>query len=80
MTEAEVRAILKTYGWIYKERTVYKTSPVYVYAKRRQGVRVVDLYICPLSKIGELTEAELVAKLMQHPPTGGQPPPAAEKP
>lgn len=67
MTEEEVRAIMKTYRWSYKERTPYKQSPKYIYAKRRQGSQLLERYICPLSKLGELTEAELIAKLTMKP-------------
>jgi len=72
VTEEEARAIIKAHGWIYKERTPYERSPKYIYARRRRGLRMVEQYICPLARLGELTESDLVAKLTW-------PPPAAEK-
>lgn len=70
MTEEEVRAIMKAHRWSYKERTPYKQSPKYIYAKRRQGSQLLERYICPLSRLGELTEAELITKLTQ--PSAGK--------
>jgi hypothetical protein len=71
MTEAEARAIMQEKGWTYTERPRYRLKTKYVYARRRRGLRMIDRYICPLSKLGELTEADLVAKLVL---------PSAEKP
>lgn len=67
MTEAEARAIMQEKGWTYTERPRYGLKTKYVYARRRQGLRMIDRYICPLSKLGELTEADLVAKLVLPP-------------
>jgi hypothetical protein len=63
MTEEKARAIMKAYGWFYTERRPRGTAR-YVYAKRRQGHRMVMRYIRPLSKLEDLTEQELVAKLV----------------
>ena len=65
MTEAEVRATMKAYGWFYVERPRYKLRTKYIYARRRQGPKMAEQYICPLSKLGNLTESKLVAKLTQ---------------
>jgi hypothetical protein len=67
MTEVEARTVMKAHGWSYKERAIYEHSPKYIYAKQRQGLKVIEQYICPLSRLGELTEAELVTKLTQSP-------------
>lgn len=67
MTEAEARAVMQEKGWTYTERPRSGLKTKYVYARRRQGSEVVDRYICPLSKLGELIEADLVAKLVQLP-------------
>ena len=63
VTEAEARAIMRTQGWTYKQRSRYGLKTKYVYAQRRQGPKMLDRYICPLSRLGNLTEQELLAKL-----------------
>ena len=67
MTQAEARAIMKIHGWSYIEHTRHKSRIKYVYAQRRQGRKVADRYICPLSKLDIFTEQELVAKLAREP-------------
>ena len=67
MTEAETRAIMKAYGWFYVERCRSGFRTKYIYAKRRRGPKMLERYVCPLSRIGNLTETELVAKLTQPP-------------
>ncbi len=64
MTEEEARAIMYSHGWSYKERKPRQKAK-YLYARRRQGTKTVERYICPLSRLDRLTEAELVAKLTQ---------------
>ena len=68
MTEAEARAITYAQGWTYTERPRRGLKTMYVYARRRQGLKMVERYICPLSRLGNLTEQELTAKLTQLPP------------
>lgn len=63
MTEEETRAILQERGWFYQERKRRSLGTKYVYARRRQGPKMIERYICPLSQLGELTEKKLVAKL-----------------
>ncbi len=66
MTEQEARAIMKQYGWFYIEQQP-KGVAKYVYAKRRLGKDMLRRYICPLLRLPELTEDELVAKLVMEP-------------
>jgi hypothetical protein len=68
VTDAEARTIMQEEGWTYTERPRYRLRTKYVYAQRRQGSRVLERYICPLSRLGKLTEASLIAKLTQEPP------------
>lgn len=63
MTEEEARVIMHTQGWHYHERIRHKSRIRYVYAQRRQGPKLVDRYICPLARLGALTEQELLMKL-----------------
>lgn len=65
MIEAEARAIMQERGWTYTERPRSKLRTRYIYAQRRQGQKMLDRYICPLSQLGKLAETELVAKLIQ---------------
>ena len=67
MSEIEIRQIMKLHGWFYTERSPKKVAR-YIYAKRRRGSKMIQRYICPLSRLEELTEEQLVAKLMQLPP------------
>lgn len=59
---------MKAHGWTYKERCPKGTAK-YVYAqrKRKRQRTQIEQYICPLSQLGNLTEQELVVKLMQPP-------------
>jgi len=69
MTEEEARGIMKAHGWIYKERSPKKVAK-YVYAvrKKRHSRQQRDLYICPLSRLDQFTEEELIAKLTKESP------------
>ena len=63
MTEAEARAIMKAHGWNYRERPRNRLGTKYLYAERMQMYKRQERYICPLSRLGTLTEQELIAKL-----------------
>src|SRR5437588_1569606 len=63
VTEQEARAIMKNHGWSYKERTPHKSGIKYLYAKKWHEGTTIERYICPLSRLAELTEAKLVEKL-----------------
>jgi hypothetical protein len=69
MTEDEAKAILHQYGWIWHIQHRRRGTP-YVYAKRRRRQtknKYEGKYIAPLSKLPELTEADIVAKLTNQP-------------
>ena len=68
VTEVEARTIMKVHGWTYTQRTRRGLGTKYAYAQRRQGLKVIERYICPLSRLKELTAEQLVAKLAT-PPT-----------
>jgi len=40
-----------------------RKGTLYAYAKRREGEKIRTKYLCPESKIGELTEEKLEQKL-----------------
>jgi ribosomal protein L34 len=65
MLESEVRAILRAHGWRWRVHTHYHQT--YVYARRRKKgaprSKFEERYLCPLSRLPELTEAELMRKL-----------------
>jgi hypothetical protein len=63
MTEAEARTIMKAHGWTYRERPRRSLGKKYIYGLRKQGHKLMERYICPLSKLGNLTEQELLTKL-----------------
>ena len=69
MTEEEIHQTMRHYRWTYLLRSPKGTAQ-YVYAvhKKPHSREQEEVYICPLSKIGELTEADLIAKLTQKPP------------
>lgn len=69
MTEEEIRQVMRRYRWTYLLRRP-KGAAQYVYGvhKKPRSREQEEVYICPLSKIGELTEQELIAKLTQPPP------------
>jgi hypothetical protein len=66
MTEEEARSIMKRHGWTYLTRSP-KGVAKYVYALRKQRGKLLDCYVCPLSRLSNLTEPELIAKLAQPP-------------
>jgi len=63
MTKEEARNLIRQQGWTYQERVRHKSRIKYVYAKRWQEGTTTERYIYRLSKLGELTEQELLAKL-----------------
>ena len=63
MTEEEARAIMKANGWNYHARPRGTQGRKYLYAERMRQYKRQEIYICPLSRLGEFTEAELVVKL-----------------
>jgi hypothetical protein len=69
MTEEEARSIMKARRWTYLLRSPRGVAK-YVYAvrKRFRSRKQDEVYICPLSQLGNLTEDELIAKLEQPPP------------
>jgi hypothetical protein len=62
MTEEEARAILKAHGWTWHIRKRRKGTS-YVYAARKKKQKFIERYIVPLSRLEQLTEAELIGKL-----------------
>jgi len=66
MTEEEARTIMKAHRRTYQERSPRRHEK-YVYARQKQRGNVVERYICPLSRLGDLTEQELVEKLTTGP-------------
>jgi len=67
VNEEEARIIMKAHGWTYVERRPKRVAK-YVYAQRKHKGKLIDLYVCPYSRLDELTETKLVAKLTQQPP------------
>jgi hypothetical protein len=63
MTEEEARSLMRKQGWTYQERIRHKSHIKYVYAKRWREGTTTERYICRLSRLGDLTEQELLAKL-----------------
>lgn len=65
MTEEEARSIMKSYRWTYRKLFRHKSQTPYIYAiRKKRGSRQQErAYICPLSRLGELTEEQLIAKL-----------------
>jgi hypothetical protein len=61
MTEEEARTIMKAYGWTYMPRK--RRGNLYIYTERRQGYKKLERYICPLSKLSNLTKQQLIEKL-----------------
>lgn len=64
MTEDEVRALLLAHGWNWKVHLHY--HQVYLYARRRKKplrTKFEERYIAPVSRLPEMTEADIVAKL-----------------
>jgi hypothetical protein len=62
MTEEEAKAILKARGWTWHIRTRRRGTP-YLYAARRTQDKMYERYIGPLSRLPNLSEQELIAKL-----------------
>ena len=65
MMEEEAKAIMRAHKWTYHIRSRRSLGKQYIYAQRRVGNKRLERYICPLSRLGELTEEKLVAKLTQ---------------
>jgi hypothetical protein len=67
VTEEEARTIIKAQGWSYHVRSRRGRGKKYLYVERMQHRKKTERYICPLSKLGDLTEQELLAKLTPKP-------------
>jgi hypothetical protein len=63
MTEDEAKQVLKRMGWTALIRTRRQRGTRYLYALRKIRGKLIECYIAPLSKLPELTEADIVAKL-----------------
>lgn len=61
MTEQEIRAAMRLYGWSFLHRK--RRSRSYVYAARKQGGKRKELYIGPITAIAQLTLDQLMEKL-----------------
>ncbi len=64
MTEDEVRAKLRSYGWNWCVHT--RRGQKYLYARRRRKplrTKFEERYIAPVSRLPELSAADIVAKL-----------------
>lgn len=64
MTEDEARKIMRSHGWTMFTRK-RRRGTLYIYANRRRPktYKFQERYIAPLSKLPELTEQDIVAKL-----------------
>jgi hypothetical protein len=67
MTEGEARAIMKAHGWTFIQRSRRSFGTKYIYAQRWQKEGTAERYICPFSRLSNLTEDELIAKLTKEP-------------
>jgi hypothetical protein len=63
MTEEEARSIIKAHHWTFKIRTRRRGTP-YIYVARKQAGKIIERYICPLSKLDLLTKEQLTSKLI----------------
>lgn len=62
MDENELDALLREYGWSLRIR-IRRNGILYAYAQKRQGTRIVDCYLAPMSRLNELTDAFVQGKL-----------------
>jgi hypothetical protein len=64
MTEEAARRLFKQYGWTWRTRPRRRYGTRYLYAERwGKQQKKVERYIAPLSRLPQLTETDLVAKL-----------------
>jgi len=63
MNEEKVQAVLHQYGFYPQYRKRRGKGTLYLYAKKSQGKGKLEIYICPLSRLAELVEEQLVTKL-----------------
>jgi hypothetical protein len=64
VTEEEAKAILKARGWTWHIRTRRRGTP-YIYAAKRLQDKIHERYIAPLSRLPQMTEADIVDKLIR---------------
>ncbi len=71
MTIEEARQLFKQFGWTWCTKPRRGRGTLYIYAERwGEQQKPIERYIAPLSRLPELTERELVAKLTTtKPPT-----------
>jgi hypothetical protein len=63
LNEEELRQLLKTHGFSLQLRARRGTGVRYAYAKRKKSGKVQTLYLCPESRISQLTKEEIEQKL-----------------
>src|SRR6266700_1057657 len=68
MNEQELVVFLRVRGWTLR-KLKRNRGVQYIYAARREGTKVKERYIAPLSRLHELTEDFITGKLQE--PNGG---------
>jgi len=63
MSVEEMEAIFKREGWTVHRRKRRKL--IYIYAARRNGLKVEEMYVAPLSKIKEMTSDQIISILQK---------------
>ncbi len=70
MDERELVSFLRERGWTL-HKLKRNRGVQYLYAARREGTKVKERYIAPLSRLSELTEDFILEKLQDNEPNGG---------
>jgi len=66
MNEQELVVFLRVRGWT-QHKLKRNRGVQYIYAARREGTKVKERYIAPLSRLHELTEDFITGKLQERP-------------
>lgn len=61
MNKMEIQSLLKSKGWTMHRRS--RISGMYIYASRREGKRIREIYLLPEKKLEQATEEQVLEKI-----------------
>lgn len=65
VTADEVKQLLKAHGWLLSLQVRRGQGKRFVYAKRRQGLKIVSRYIASESRLAEITPDDVLRRIRQ---------------
>jgi hypothetical protein len=64
VTLEQVRSLLRAHHWVISVQVRRGQGKQFIYAKHKVSGRSITRYICAVSKLADMTEAQIVGKLV----------------